>query len=69
VETVGILELNVRIYNRWGRVIHEFNTVDGFWDGTVEGVPAQEAVYVYQLQAVGVVSGAMERTGRVTLLR
>ncbi|MFM2136687.1 MAG: hypothetical protein RL021_2087 [Bacteroidota bacterium] len=69
VETVGILELNIRIYNRWGRVIHEFNTVDGFWDGTVEGVPAQEAVYVYQLQAVGVVSGAMERTGRVTLLR
>jgi gliding motility-associated-like protein len=68
-ETVGIIELNVRIYNRWGRLIYEFNTTQGYWDGTTNGVPAQEAVYDYLLKARGIVSGDFERTGRVTLLR
>ncbi len=37
--------LTFQIFNRWGTLMYE--GVDG-WDGTINGRPAQQAVYIYQ---------------------
>ena len=59
----------VRIYNRWGQLVAEWNGLDGYWDGTYKGAPAEKDVYIYEIHAVGSVTHSIVRTGRVTLVR
>jgi len=39
----------LRIYSRWGELIFESSGVEQAWDGTFNGKPCQEGVYVYQI--------------------
>lgn len=59
----------VTIYNRWGeQVYHTFN-LDDPWDGTKNGVPVPEGVYVYVVTGQGLDGLLYTRTGTVTLIR
>ncbi len=65
----GILDLDVKIYDRWGELICSWKGLDGYWDGTFKGVPVKEDVYVYYIVAKGYWEPEIVKVGRVTLLR
>lgn len=66
----NIAELSGRIYNRWGQVIYEWNTVAGGWDGySSAGVPAPQGTYYFEIDAIGDDGTNYHETGEVTLLR
>lgn len=65
----GILKLEVEIFNRWGELIYEWNTLTGAWDGTHKGTPVEQEVYVYVVKAKGIDNKDYKRTGHVSLIR
>jgi len=43
-------KLEGRIWNRWGELLYTFTIPGGsYWDGTFQGLPCQQDVYVYQI--------------------
>ncbi|MEM6346893.1 MAG: PKD domain-containing protein [Bacteroidota bacterium] len=65
----GIRSLNVEIYSRWGMKIYESNNPDFAWDGTYDGTPVPEGVYVYKITGIGENNLSYTRSGTVTLIR
>lgn len=65
----NITKLNIAIYNRWGDQIYSSENTNFMWDGTHNGRPAPEGVYVYQLSAKGIHGEKFEKYGTVTLIR
>lgn len=68
-EHIGIISIEVIIFNRWGELIYKFDTLDGGWDGTYNGKPAQQDVYIYKLVATDFNHDLIEKSGTVTLVR
>ena len=63
-------DLHMYIFNRWGELIHETYTIDGFWDGTYQGEPCQQDVYVWFLEYKFIGYEFYEEIrGHVTLVR
>lgn len=56
-----------RIYNRWGQMVYESQTNEG-WDGTQKGNPAPSDVYIYRLR-FNLGGQDFSESGDVTLLR
>jgi gliding motility-associated-like protein len=46
-------EYNVKLFNRWGEKLAEFNNPTLNWDGNINGQEAPEGVYVYTITWVG----------------
>ena len=80
----GLKEYRLQIYSTYGELLWEsFELIDGQpaegWDGTFNGVPMPQDVYVWKIQAVfedgriwrgnKSVSGKFQKMGSVTLLR
>ncbi len=66
----GIETFKCMIYNRWGRLIYEWNDINKGWNGiTNNGKLAAESVYYYLLFAKGYDNINYERHGSVTLLK
>jgi gliding motility-associated-like protein len=66
------LDLELLIFDRWGEQLFSSTDPAATWDGTYNGTPAQDGVYVYQVTYrkvadTGVVSEKLR--GHVTLLR
>lgn len=63
-----IVELDFKVYDRWGELV--FQTVDQNvgWDGTYKGNPVLSGVYVYYLNAV-VKGSSINIQGNTTLVR
>ncbi|NEN23691.1 T9SS type B sorting domain-containing protein [Cryomorpha ignava] len=61
----------VVVYNRWGRIVFESNSVNNAWDGThyKTNEPCSEGVYFYILRLNNFEGMAFEQTGNVTLIR
>lgn len=68
---VGLLEsYRLKVYNRWGRLVHESVSLDERWNGHYrDGGPVPEGVYVYHLQAITTGNASVEKTGTITLIR
>ncbi len=67
-----LLEYNLIVYDRWGRVVFKTNDVRARWDGTVNGEFAQEGIYVWKLMYIRAFDPngyRVERTGHLTLSR
>lgn len=62
-------EYRLWVYNRWGEKLAEFAHPDGNWDGYINGVPAQEGVYVFRVTWVGCDNQRRSLFGDFTLLR
>lgn len=68
--TRGVTSFTMNIYNRWGQLLYQTNSLDGRgWDGNFNNIPQPEAVYVYIID-VNFKDGQVEHhQGNVTLLR
>ncbi|MFH1321675.1 MAG: PKD domain-containing protein [Bacteroidota bacterium] len=76
VEGVDVLQVEGKIFTRWGQKIYEWNTTQGGWDGrTLAGVLVSEGTYFYILKVKLIdeisLEGVEEKTytGTVTLIR
>lgn len=62
-------EFNLAIYNRWGERVFESDSPNHSWDGTFQGVPVQQDVYVYVLQVISLERKMYAYYGNITILR
>jgi len=46
---IGIKEINMEIYNRWGQILFSTNDLNFEWDGTFKGKKVQNGTYVWKL--------------------
>lgn len=60
---------NVKLFNRWGEKIADFNSPDLNWDGNIRGKPAEEGVYIFVAYWVGCDNQKRSLQGNFTLLR
>jgi gliding motility-associated-like protein len=47
--TVGVNNLKVQIFNRWGELIFESSEQNFRWDGTYQGKPAEDGTYLWKI--------------------
>lgn len=67
-----VTAFNISIYNRWGELVFKSERLDISWDGTVNGKPARDGVYVYQAEYQGYKSKRLQTfysNGNITLMR
>ena len=57
------------IYDRWGELLYRTLNIDEGWDGTYQGSPVPEGVYVFVITGVGFEGDLLTRSGTVTLIR
>lgn len=65
VNSTGLKELNVLIFNRWGQKIYTIIGINGSWDG----YDCSEGTYYYILSAMDTNDKLIENKGYITLLR
>jgi len=63
--------MDVTIYDRWGERIFSSTSKSIPWDGTFNGGPAPNDLYVYVLNYTGMCTGTEQfsRIGHVTVVR
>jgi gliding motility-associated-like protein len=64
-----ILELQFSIYNRWGERIFYTTNPNGCWDGKINGIPQDPAVFVYMIKAKTSCQPEVFRKGTFVLIR
>ncbi len=69
VEGKGIVELEFRIFNRWGLEVFSTNDPKVGWDGIYKGVPQEMEVYTYLAKAKFITGEPALLKGNITLLR
>ena len=68
--TKGLTSFSMDIYNRWGQLIFQTNSIDGKgWDGKLNDVPQPVGVYVYVINATFKDGQKEHHQGNVSLLR
>jgi gliding motility-associated-like protein len=58
-----------QIFNRWGNLIHEFNDINGKWDGKTNGDQVHEGVYFYKLIVTYSSGLVVDYHGNITVIR
>ncbi len=66
---IYLAEYNIRIFDRWGSLIFESNSLSDAWDGSWRGKPCQEGVYVWVATGRGYDGTVIEKRGTATLIR
>jgi gliding motility-associated-like protein len=61
--------IDLKIYNGWGELVFETNDPEFGWDGTHNGQPEINGVYVYSVKATTTDGKEHDRSGKVTLVR
>ncbi|MCS6933931.1 MAG: PKD domain-containing protein [Chitinophagales bacterium] len=70
VRGIGLRKLDyLRIYDRWGKLVFETDAINNGWDGTINGKPADIAVYAYTAKGECTNGSSVEVQGNVTLIR
>ncbi len=65
-------QYDLKVFNRWGKIVFESTNPDDAWDGNVNGKPAASEMYVYLLQVDYNEEGTPKtelKKGEVSLLR
>lgn len=66
----GLTQFDMSIFNRWGQVIFQTNSISGKgWDGRFNNEPQASGVYVYTIRAEFQNGESEKYQGNVTLLR
>jgi gliding motility-associated-like protein len=71
----NVVEIEYRVFNRWGELMFETNDPDAAWDGTnMNGEPQPAATYVYYINATVIDNETQEKEtrsirGNITLIR
>ena len=67
---IGMKDVEVAIYNRWGEEVYSWEGSDQTWDGKgTNGQDLSEGVYFYVIKALAEDGYFHEKKGTVTLLR
>jgi gliding motility-associated-like protein len=69
VEGFGIRKMDWKIYNRWGQLLFNANSVKLGWDGTYKNEVQPMDVYTYTLDVEFSDGKKLRKTGDITLLR
>jgi gliding motility-associated-like protein len=69
VQGFGIINMNWRIYNRYGQIVFQSNTPSQGWDGTYNGTAQPIGVYSYTLEATFEDGAKTTKKGDITLIR
>jgi gliding motility-associated-like protein len=65
----GLIEIDLMIFDRWGKLIFRTQEFNDAWDGKYNGEICKQDVYTYKLK-VKVLDGTwVTKTGHITLLR
>ncbi len=67
----GVISYNMMIFNRWGDLLFEANSLEGSaeWDGTYKGEAQPLGVYVFVVELLLSDESTVEAKGNVTLVR
>ena len=60
---------NLTVFNRWGEIVFNSNSITEGWDGNVKGIFAPEGAYTYKVLATDINNKELTQTGTVTLAR
>ncbi|MEZ4722448.1 MAG: gliding motility-associated C-terminal domain-containing protein [Flavobacteriales bacterium] len=63
----NVKELELAIYDRWGRLMFETHDQSIGWDGTFNGLKVQNGVYVYYYEATCIDEQRIYREGNITI--
>lgn len=66
---VGLSHFDVSLFNRWGMLVAKTKDVNPVWDGSLNGSPAEEGVYVYVIDLIERDGRKHRVKGYVTLIR
>ena len=69
VDGKNIQEVNLQVYNRWGNLVFESNSLSKGWDGTYQGQPVNQGVFVYLVTGRYKDGEEFEQKGTITLIR
>jgi gliding motility-associated-like protein len=64
----GVESFKMRIYNRWGELMFQSNSLDEKWDGRFKGELVSTGVFVYEVEAKGIAGGAVYKHGTITVV-
>lgn len=67
--SMGVRQVNLKVFNRWGEKVFETENLNALWDGTYVGRPAVAGVYVYEVKLVFLNGDNKQMRGAVTLMR
>lgn len=62
-------EVNFKVFNRWGELIHVTTNPNPAWDGKVKGEAAPEGRYYYRLSFLSIENKRIQQRGSFVLLR
>jgi gliding motility-associated-like protein len=66
----GVASYRFQVYDRWGNLLFSTAEPAEGWNGTYNGKPCKQDIYVYSIRYVDEVSGQQhERSGHISLLR
>lgn len=66
---VGLNDLRIIIFDRWGNNVFISTESKPFWDGTFRGLPCMSGVYAYAIEGFSDLGGSFSKTGSITLVR
>ncbi|MFN4233437.1 MAG: choice-of-anchor L domain-containing protein [Bacteroidia bacterium] len=68
--TRNIVQYNLQIFDRWGKMVFESNDINVGWDGKRKGgSTSSDGVYYWLVKAIGIDNQSYDLKGNVTLLR
>ena len=65
----NIIEIHLRIYNKYGSLVFESYDLDAQWDGTFNNDPLPQDTYLYVIEYVAESGVSRTEQGKFTLLR
>ena len=68
IKGLFIKEYNIQIYNRWGDLLFESNTIDKYWDGMYNNRRVPEGSYYYNIEVLGEDDKIFNKGGTVQLI-
>jgi gliding motility-associated-like protein len=64
-----INELYFAVYNRWGQIVFETNSMNKGWDGNYNNMKTDPAVFAWYVRAKCYNGDTLEKKGNITLIR
>ena len=62
------LNFNIQIFNRWGELVFESNSIYKSWDGFFEKRPVPEGSYYYQIKVLGKDKNTFTKGGMIQVI-
>ncbi len=71
IKTIGLAEIDVKIFNRWGTQVASWDQLDGYWDGTSEStdVDCPEGTYFVVVKIIDGLGKEILHKKTITLIR